>query len=52
MDTPTSLCLLKDERSKYGTFVFQNQTFTKVITDINIKDQDLIRIGLQEEIFK
>ncbi|KAL2721356.1 nibrin [Vespula maculifrons] len=48
---PTSTCILKDEGSKYGTFILRNQKFKKVITDINLKDQDLIRIGLQEEIF-
>ncbi|XP_035731895.1 nibrin-like isoform X1 [Vespa mandarinia] len=52
MDDPTALCILKDEGSKYGTFIFENDTFKKVITDVNLKDKDIIRIGLQEEIFK
>ncbi|KAK2586785.1 hypothetical protein KPH14_011811 [Odynerus spinipes] len=48
---PTSLCILKDEGSKYGTYISKNETFEKVTNDINLKDQDVIRIGLYKEIF-
>ncbi|KAL2734406.1 nibrin [Vespula squamosa] len=48
---PTTTCVLRDEESKYGTFILRNQKFKKVITDVNLKDQDLVRIGLQGEIF-
>ncbi|KAF7402859.1 hypothetical protein HZH66_005126 [Vespula vulgaris] len=35
----------------HASIIVNSQTKFVVITDINLKDQDLIRIGLQEEIF-
>ncbi|KAI4494570.1 hypothetical protein M0804_000771 [Polistes exclamans] len=50
-DKATTLCILKDEGSRYGTYIFKNNEYEKISTNVHLKDQDLIRIGIQYEIF-
>ncbi|XP_015175547.1 PREDICTED: nibrin [Polistes dominula] len=50
-DKATTLCILKDEGSKYGTYILKDDEYEKISTNVHLKDQDSIRIGLQYEIF-
>lgn len=50
---PTSICKLKDLKSKYGTFIFHERDIIQLTeTEYILKHQDTIRFGLQNHVFK
>ncbi|XP_050585108.1 uncharacterized protein LOC126919667 [Bombus affinis] len=50
---PTSICKLKDLKSKYGTFILHEHDIIQLTeTECILKHQDTIRFGLQNHVFK
>ncbi|XP_033359139.1 uncharacterized protein LOC117238380 [Bombus vosnesenskii] len=50
---PTSICKLKDLKSKYGTFILHERDIIQLTeTGCILKHQDTIRFGLQNHVFK
>ncbi|XP_068975169.1 nibrin isoform X2 [Bombus flavifrons] len=50
---PTSICKLKDLKSKYGTFILRERDIIQLTeTECILKHQDTIRFGLQNHVFK
>lgn len=50
---PTSICKLKDLKSKYGTFILREEEIIQITeTEYNLKHEDKIRFGLLQHIFK
>ncbi|XP_076476193.1 nibrin [Bombus vancouverensis nearcticus] len=50
---PTSICKLKDLKSKYGTFILHERDIIQLTeTECILKHQDTIRFGLQNHVFK
>ncbi|KOX80977.1 Nibrin [Melipona quadrifasciata] len=50
---PTSICKLKDLKSKYGTFILREEEIIQITeTEYNLKHQDKIRFGLLHHIFE
>ncbi|XP_060822078.1 uncharacterized protein LOC132910412 [Bombus pascuorum] len=50
---PTSICKLKDLKSKYGTFIVHERDIIQLTeTECILKHQDTIRFGLQNHVFK